>query len=215
MKGERIACSDLERLRIPLVMTFLLVLLPALVGCGSSDPDPADVLDRALARDNLASFGSSPEGSTGGIVAVQSLGFEDSILKEQRVEASPRVMSDIRGALGADSGLRGLVHDLEYEGSEIEGGIEVDHISGSIEPGGLVRALREAGGEDVGALAGIEDADLEEILAGAEFDLYPGEEDSSITRLDLTLAFDDPGNALPATRIRFSLTPDLPGKTLQ
>ena len=194
---------------------MLLVLLSGLAGCGSSDPDPADVLDRALARENLASFGTGPDGPTAGIVSVQALGFEDSILNERQVVAKPSVMSEIRGALGADSGLRGLVDDLEYEGSEDLDGVEVDHISGSIEVGGLARALEEGGGEDVGSLAGIADVDLEKSLAGAEFDLYSDPGDSAIRRLDLTLAFDDPDNALPATRIRFSLTPDKPDRTFQ
>jgi hypothetical protein len=63
-------------------------------------------------------------------------------------------------------------------------------------------------------VAGVETGkDLKDSLSAADFDLYAGEDDGTIRKLDLVLAFDDPDNALPATRIRFSLTPDSSGAT--
>ena len=206
--SERIACPDLERLRIPLLVTILLASLLAFAGCGSSDPDPSTVLDRALTRENLATFGNGPGGPVGGVVKVQALGYEDRVLDERRVGASASVLSDIREALGSDAGLRGLADDIEYDGTEEVAGVETDHISGSLEVAGLAKALDDAGGKEVTKIAGVESGKgLEDSLAAADFDLYAGEEDGTIRRLDLTLALDDPGNALPATRIRFSLTP--------
>ncbi|MCB0871246.1 MAG: hypothetical protein KDB52_10470 [Solirubrobacterales bacterium] len=199
-----------------MALAVLLIFLPAFSGCGSDDPDPADELDRVLTRENLSGFGSGPEGPLGGLVKVQALGFEDRVLEERQVVATPEVMSDIRGALGADSGLRELADDLEFEGTEQVAGVGTNHLSGTIDVGGLARALREAGADRLGSLAGVDpEVDLEETLTKAEFDLYSGEEDGTIRRLDLTLSLDDPDNALPATRIRFSLTPVSSGGTLQ
>lgn len=190
-------------------MTVLLALLVAFAGCGEEHPDPETVLDRALALGNLAEFGPGPGG---GVVAVQALGYEDRVLQEQQLKADPPVMTQIRDALGADSGLRGLVGDLEYDGRADVSGVSTDHISGELDVSGLARALDEAGGGDVNQLAGVDRGlDLEKSLASADFDLYAGERDGVIRRLDLTLAIDDPSNALPPTRIRFSLTPDSPG----
>jgi hypothetical protein len=204
----------LERLRIPLVLTILLTFVVAVAGCGNSDPDPANLLDRALTPENLSGFGNGPAGPTGGVVSVQALGYQDRVLQEQRVGASRTVMSDIRQALGADSGLRGLVDDLRYDGTEEVAGVETDHISGSLDVAGLARALDKAGGGDLGQVAGVETGkDLKDSLSAADFDLYAGEDDGTIRKLDLVLAFDDPDNALPATRIRFSLTPDSSGAT--
>ncbi len=210
----------MKRLRIPFDsvpagLAILVLLIPVLAGCGGSDPDPATVLDRALTRENLSGFANGPAGPTGGVVSVQALGYEDRVLEQREVEASPRVMSDLRQALGADSGLRRMVDELEYEGSTELSGAETEHVSGELDVDDLAHALRVAGGEEVGALAGLgAGAKVEDSLAAADFDLYAGKDDGVIRRLDLTLAFDDPDNALPATRIRFSLTPDSPGATL-
>lgn len=212
-QGERIACPDLDRLRNPIALAVLLALAPFLVACGSSDPDPADVLDRALTRENLSDFGNGPEGPVGGVVTVQALGFEDRILDERRVGASAAVMSQIREALGADSGLRGMVEGLEYEGTDAVDGLPVSHVSGDLDVAGLASALEDAGGADVKALAGVDSGgSLEDSLTDASFDLYAGEDDGTVRRLDLTLAFDNPDNALPPTRIRFSLT-SVPSRT--
>lgn len=215
MRGERIACPDLERPRFPLFVALAIALFAGVAGCGDSEPDASGVLDRALTRGKLAGFGASPDGSSrGGVVAVQALGYEDGILDERRVGAPPAVMDEIRAALGADSGLRGLAGDLAYEGTTTVDGVDTDHISGSLEVAGLAAALEEAGADEVGSLAGVERGRaLGETLAGARFDLYAGREDGVIRRLDLTLSLDDPDNALPPTRIRFSLTPAGSGET--
>ena len=215
-RGERIACSDLERLRIPLAVSILLALLLAASGCGESDPDPDTVLDRALTRQNLSDFGVGPDGPVSGVVSVQALGYEDRVLNQRQVEAEPAVMSGIRDALGSGTGLRGLVDNLEYVGSTEVSGDETEHVSGDLDVSGLASALEDAGGGGVGALAGVEaGTDLEETLSSADFDLYAGTGDGVIRRLDLTLALDDPGNALPPTRIRFSLTPESPAPQVE
>lgn len=198
----------MNRLRITLALTVLLALPLAFVACGESDPDPTTVLDRALSRSNLAGFAINEDGRDGGIVSVQALGYEDRVLDQRQVAAGPRVMSELRAALGSGSGLRRLVDDLEYEGEAPVEEAATDHISGQLEVAGLARALKEAGGDEVGSLAGLDgSADLEKTLTSAEFDLYAGQDDGVIRRLDLTLALDDPDNALPPTRIRFSLMP--------
>ncbi|MCB0862588.1 MAG: hypothetical protein KDB66_05165 [Solirubrobacterales bacterium] len=202
----------MERLRFPLLAMLLLAIPVALPGCGGNDPDPATVLDRALTRENLSAFGNGPEGPAGGVVKVQALGYEDRVLDEREVAARASVMSDIREALGADSGLRGLVDDLQYDGTEAVAGVATSHVSGDLDVAGLAKALDQAGGGDVGAIAGVDTGkNLEDSLVAADFDLYAGEEDGTIRRLDLTLALDDPDNALPPTRIRFSLTPNPSG----
>ena len=47
---------------------------------------------------------------------------------------------------------------------------------------------------------------LEESLIEAQFDLYAAADGGPFQQLDLTLSLDDRDNALPPTRIRFSLT---------
>lgn len=206
----------MERLRIPLVLALLLALPVAIAACGNSDPDPGTVLDRALTPEHLSGFGNGPGGASGGVVSVQALGYEDRVLDERRVGASPRVMAQIREALGADNGLRPLAEDLQYEGKETVGGAEADHISGDLDVGGLAEALKQAGGGEVGEVAGVGGGtDLEDSLSAADFDLFAAPDSGAIRRLDLTLSFDDPGNALPPTRIRFSLTPESSGDTLR
>jgi hypothetical protein len=202
----------LERLRFSLALALLLALPVAFAACGNSDPDPATVLDRALTPEHLSGFGSG----SGGVVAVQALGYEDRVLDERKVEASPAVMGQIRDALGADNGLRTLVGDLHYEGTETVGGVETDHISGDLDVTGLAKALKQAGGGEVGKIAGVAaGTDLEDSLSAADFDLFADAESGATRRLDLTLSLDDPDNALPPTRIRFSLTPDSSGDTLR
>lgn len=196
-------------MRNPLAVLVSLLLLAAFPGCGENDPDPDTVLDRALAPAKISAFGSSAEGPAGGVVSVQALGHEDAILNERQVDASPAVLAAIRDAIRGDSGLRELIVDLAYEGNTGIAGVETDHVSGELEVEGLTRALREAGATDVSGLAAAGGQDeLGDSLTAAGFDLYAGEEDGVIRRLDLTLSFDDLDNALPATRIRFSLSPD-------
>lgn len=195
-----------------MLLVVLLALTLGLAACGESDPDPGTVLDRALTREHLAGFGDSPSGPVAGVVSVQALGYEDRVLEERKVGASKSVMADIRDALGADSGLRGMADNLEFDGTEEINGVETDHVSGDLDVDGLAEALKSAGAAGVSQIAGLEkEADLQDSLVGAEFDLFAGKEDGTIRRLDLTLAFDDPHNALPAARIRFSLVPDPSG----
>jgi hypothetical protein len=202
----------LERLRFSFALALLLALPVAFAACGNSDPDPATVLDRALTPAHLSGFG----GGSGGVVAVQALGYEDRVLDQRKVEASPAVMGQIRDALGADNGLRTLVQDLRYEGNQTLGGVETDHISGDLDVTGLAKALKQAGGGEVGRVAGVAaGTDLEDSLSEAEFDLFADADSAAIRRLDLTLALDDPSNALPPTRIRFSLTPESSGDALR
>lgn len=206
----------MKRLPTFLVLALLLALPVAIAACGNEDPDPATVLDRALTPEHLSGFGDGSGGAAGGVVAVQALGYEDRVLNERRVAASPAVMSQIREALGADNGLRALVGGLEYEGNETVDGAGTNHISGDLDVAGLARALKDAGGGGVGKVAGAAGpADLEDSLTAADFDLFADSETGSIRRLDLTLALDDPDNALPPTRIRFSLTPESPGDALR
>ena len=193
----------------------MLALPVAFAACGSSEPDPSTVLDRALTPEHLAGFGSGPNGSGGGVVRVEALGFEDRILEERKVDASPGVMSRIRDALGADNGLRILVDEIRYEGEVTVDGLETERISGQLDVPGLARALKESGAGDVGQVAGVAGKDLENSLSSADFDLYADRDTGSLQRLDLTLALDDPDNALPPTRIRFSLTPDSSGEKIQ
>lgn len=207
-------------MRIALVLTMLVALPLALGACGNDDPDPTTVLDRALSRSNLAQFAAG-QGEAGqgereaGMVAVQALGHQDRVLDERRVAAGPRVMSELTQALGSGSGLRKLVDNLAYDGVTTTGGTATDHISGQLDVAGMARALKDAGGDEVGSLAGIDGPpDLEKSLHSADFDLFAGQEDGVIRRLDLTLALDDPDNALPPTRIRFSLTPDVSGNPI-
>ena len=48
----------------------------------------------------------------------------------------------------------------------------------------LARALEEAGGSEVGSLAGVgNEVDLEDSLAAADFDLFAGTEDGTIRKL--------------------------------
>ena len=196
----------MERLRISLALALLLALPVAFAACGNSDPDPATVLDRALTPEHLSGFGNAEGHASGGVVAVQALGYEDRVLNERKVEASPKVMAQIREALGADNGLRTLVGNLQYEGEETVGGTETDHISGDL----------DIGGGEVGKVAGMgAGTDLEDSLSAADFDLFADTDSGAIRRLDLTLALDDPDNALPPTRIRFSLTPESSGDTLR
>lgn len=197
----------MKRLRFLLLIPALLLVLAPASGCGGDDPDPAAVLDRALTRERLSRFANGPDGPAGGVVAVQALGYEDQVLDERLLNAPPDVVSEIREALGADTGLRGLVEDLGHEGEATVDGTATEHVSGELDIRGLASALERAGGEGLGSLAGVGDAaDLRESLAAAEFDLFAGEDDGVLRRLDLTLAFDDPGTALPPTRIRFSLS---------
>jgi hypothetical protein len=196
----------LERHRSILIVSILSAFALAVGGCGGTNPDPDEVLDRALTRSNLAGFAS---GQGGGTVSVEALGYEDRVLESKELRVPRYVMAELGDALGSSGGLRGLVDEVELEGTEEVDGTETDHLSGDLGSGELAEAMRKAGaGGEVAELAGADDpAEFDSSLAGAGFDMYVGKDDGVIRRLDLTLAFDDPDNALPPTRIRFSLTP--------
>ncbi len=171
-----------------------------IAGCGAEDPDPEPVLERTLAPKRLAS--AIPEAS----VKVQSLGYEDRVLEERGLEVPATALKQLRAALSDSSqGFRDLVLGLEYDGTtEIEG-VETDHLSGRLDTDALAAAVGKDG-TGVAERFALPGSDLERSLVEAEFDLYSGTGDSVLRRLDLTLSLDDPDNALPPTRIRFSLT---------
>lgn len=188
----------------------------AAVGCGESEPDPEPILDRALRQENLYAFGQVQGSPAENGVAVQSLGHEDAVLDQKLVAAGSEVMTAIRSALGSEEGLRDLIAGLEYEGTDVVKGTVVDHVSGDLDVEGMAQALTKAGGGEVASLAGQAGArSLKQSLVATDFDLYAGQDDGVIRQLDLTIAIDDPDNALPPTRIRFSLAPGPNGENTQ
>ncbi len=180
---------------------FLLVPAGAFIaGCGAESPDPDTVLERSLAPERLAT--AFPEAG----VTVQSLGYEDRVLEERRLAVPDHVLREIRAALAdSNEGFRDLADGLEYVGTAEIGGEETDHISGELDTVALADALDGSSAASPDAI-GLPGSDLDQTLVGAGFDLYSGTADDVLRRLDLTLSLDDPDNALPPTRIRFSLT---------
>lgn len=175
------------------------MLVPMTAGCGSESPDPGTVLERALVPERLRA--AVPRAA----VTVQSLGYEDRILEERRLPVPATALGEIRTALAdSNEGFRDLATGLEYEGIDEIGGEETDHISGDLDTDALAGALDGSTAGSSEAL-GLPGTDLRRNLVEATFDLYAGTADSVLRRLDLTLGLDDPDNALPPTRIRFSL----------
>jgi len=186
-----------------LILILAIALLPpfgaALSACGDDPPDPEEVLERTLRADRLAAAIERPT------VRVQSLGYEDRVLEERAVPVPEPVLRRLRRALAASNrGFREIATDLEYEGTAEVAGAESDHVAGRLEPDALAAAVGRAGGAAEGL--GLPGSELERSLVEARFDLYSGAADGVLRRLDLTLSLDDPDNALPPTRIRFSLT---------
>lgn len=197
---ERIACPDLNRAILSIAILLLASAGAVIAGCGQDRPDPQTVLKRTLAPERLNS--AMPEAT----VLVQSLGYEDRVLEERGLEVPAAALDEIRGALGdSNEGFRDLATGLEDEGTAEVGGVETDHVSGELDTAALADALEGSEQTSVGRL-GLPGADLSRNLVAADFDLYSGTADGVLRRLDLTLALDDPDNALPPTRIRFSLT---------
>jgi len=215
----------LKRLSLGLIASVLLLTPVAFSGCGDEQPaaDPDEVIDRAY--DDLsepAAAGQEPAAE----VEVASLGFEDQPLQTRTLSVEPDTYASVREAItGAErdqdegdgrAGLLGLAEDIESEGTEELDGIEVDHVSGSFDVGNLVETLTGAieSGDTLGegdGLPGVGDLEqLQETLTEATFDLYVATGEGSFERLDLTLSLDDRENALPPTRIRFSLTETAP-----
>jgi len=178
-------------------------------GCGgeSPAPDPHQVMDRALERQTLDRSLATAR------ITVESLGYRDRVLEKRELEVPPRALAQLRRGL-ADSGdgFREIVTGLSYGGGSGRDGEETYRISGRVDPEALVRAAERAGA--AGSLrAGMSAVALSRNLVGARFDLYAGQSDGALRQLDLTLSLDDPDNALPPTRIRFSLTGESPGTT--
>ena len=212
----------MKRLSLGLLTCALLFTGAASTGCGEDPPaEPGQVIERAM--DDLSSTGAGARGPSAE-VEVASLGFEDQPLQTRILAVNPGTYAAIREAItgpepddeagtgaGEGGGLIGLAGDIESQGTEEIDGIEVDHVSGTFDVENLIGSLSgaiESGGVagDAG-LPGLGDLEqLRETLTEATFDLYAATEDGSFERLDLTLSLDDRENALPPTRIRFSLT---------
>ena len=217
LAGERIRSPALKPIRSSLALLCATALLTALSGCGGgSTPDPQQVLDTALSRESLL---SPPIGDAE--VVVSSLGFEDAVLDSRLLEVDRDTNAEIREALAGsatdfpgedgDAGLVGLIDDLVAEDSGELDGVEVDRVSGSIDVDGLVGRIRpltgQPGAGDSESIPGVGELDqLENTLVAAGFELFAAEDDGSLERFDLILSLDDTENALPPSRIRFSLT---------
>lgn len=189
------------------------MLLP-LSGCGgSSDADPQQLLDTALSRESLL---APPVGTAE--VEVASLGFKDAVLDRQILridrETNVAVLEALAGSNegGDDLGLATVIDDLSAEDATEIDGVEVERVSGSIDVEGLIDQIRplaeaQAGGEGSEEIPGVGQLNrLEQSLVAADFELFADAGDGSLERFDLVLALDDPGNSLPPSRIRFSLT---------
>lgn len=204
----------MKRLAISLLACSLILGAGVQSGCGGDDsepPNPNRVLNQAFAE---------PAGGVEGEIEVASLGLEDQTLKSRRLSLNTGTYSSIREAIASpQAGLEAVVTDLETEGTEDLDGVEVNHVSGRLDVGALVGALVAANESGVGIdengdpLPGLgELGQLRETLVDGRFDLFAGTEDGEFEKLDLTLSLDDRENALPPTRIRFSLTESDPSE---
>jgi hypothetical protein len=186
-----------------LVLLAVAVLLPLPACGGGSDPDPQQVLDTALSRQSLL---APPVAQAE--VEVASLGFEDAVLKRQVLRISAETNRTIREALagssgGADGGLAELIGDLDSgDPDEVTGTIDVPGLIDRIRP--LAESPGASGSADIPGLGELDQ--LEQSLVAADFELFANPDDGSLERFDLILSLDDPENALPPSRIRFSLT---------
>lgn len=204
----------MKRLAISLLACSLFLGAGVQSGCGGDEPEPANpnqVLNRAFAQ---------PASGEGAEVEVASLGLEDQTLKARTLSLNPATYAAIREAIGSPQrGLEAVVVDIETEGTEDLDGVEVNHVSGLLDVDGLVDSLIKASDagaalEEEGAgLPGVGELEqLKETLVEGRFDLFARTDDGGFERLDLTLSLDDRENALPPTRIRFSLTETDPGE---
>lgn len=205
-------------------MLLAAAFIVSLSGCGSgSDPDPQQVLDTALSRQSLL----APPVATAE-VEVASLGFEDAVLDRRLLAIDADTNRIVREALAGsatgnggerdDPGLAGLIDDLATGSATELDGVEVDSVTGSIDVTGLIgriRPLAESPGARGSAdIPGVGELDqLEQSLVAAGFELFSNTGDGSLERFDLILSLDDPENALPPSRIRFSLTDTEPNGT--
>ncbi|MDQ2700342.1 MAG: hypothetical protein M3Y23_03330 [Actinomycetota bacterium] len=204
----------MKRPSLRLFACVLLFTAVAAPGCGEDEPpsDPDRVIEAALADLSRPAASGVPAGAQ---VEVTSLGYEDQSLRTRTLSVEPDVYAALKEGIagrGGRSGLLGLAGGIESEGTTDIDGTEVNHVSGEFDVGTLVETLSGAieSGDTPGAdagLPGLGDLErLEETLTEATFDLYADTADDGFERLDLTLSLDDRENALPPTRIRFSLT---------
>lgn len=214
----------MKRRALSLLTCALLLTAVAAIGCGDEPtPDPGEVINRAFSEP----AGNQAATGVGAEVEVASLGYQDHPLEIRRLAVDPKTYTSIREAIGgpastpddADGGLRSLITDLESEGREQIGGVEVDRVSGSLDVDQLIGKLRAAteagaapgtGGTELPGLGSL--AQLEKMLTEASFDLYAKADNGGLERFELTLSVDDRENASPPTRFRFSLTESDPKK---
>lgn len=202
----------MKRLTLSLLACSLILLGVVASGCGGDEPrttDPNEVLNRAF---DEVEAGTAPE--VAAEVDVVSLGFEDRPLRSRKLSVNADTYSSIRDAIASpQQGLRSVVTGIESEGTAEIDGVETDHVSGRLDVDQLIKLLTKAsadgtelnrGGTELPGLGELEQ--LRETLVEGLFDLYADTEDGAFKRLDLTLSLDDRENALPPTRIRFSLT---------
>lgn len=201
----------MKRLTLSLLAFSLILVGVAASGCGedAAPPDPNEVLNRAF--DDVEA-GTAPE--TAAEVDVVSLGYEDQPLRTRKLTVNEATYSSIRQAIASpERGLRSVVTGIESEGTAEIDGTESDHVTGRLDIDRLITALTKAsekgGGLDKGGseLPGLGDLErLRETLVEGRFDFYAATDSGAFERLDLTLSLDDRENALPPTRIRFSLS---------
>ena len=144
---------------------------------------------------------------------VANLGFGGRVLEARIVPVATSTHREILRTLssgpsgeGATTGLVSLAEDLETgRGGEV-GGVEAYPVNGTIETEDLVEAVEGDNGGDVGRDLGVGDLQaLRKELRSVEFTAWVSKVEERLERLDLILALDDPGNALPPSRIRFRL----------
>ncbi len=191
-----------------------------LAACGGEPQvDPDQIAGKALDDLTAREPGRPPRGAE---VEVASLGFEDNPLRTRTLAVDPptyrtirELIAGSRNAQGSvddpEEGILPLVGELEARGEQDLDGVRVEHISGELDVDLLISSLTDAvaggaasaSGEDLPGLGDL--AQLEQNLVGASFDLFAESADGSFEQLDLTLSLDDRENALPPTRLRFSL----------
>lgn len=208
----------MKRPALSLLACSLILAGTMIGGCGGDDrpaKDPYEVLNGAF--ETPAPVGDE---QPGGEVVVASLGYQDSILRRRVLTVDPPTYASITEAIASPQrGLEDVVADIEYEGTEEIDGVETDHVSGRLDIEKLISSLEKAisagaAGEDEGeALPGLGNLSrLEETLVDGRFDLYADRDGGAFERLDMTLSLDDRDNALPPSRIRFSLTESDPSE---
>lgn len=161
-------------------------------------------MDRALDPKSLASALPAAR------VTVRSLGADGRALQAQVIRVPDRVLTELRDGLArSGQGFRALTRDVRYVGEAEIDGVGTDHVAGALDAVALLKAADRAGANGrIGPTPG-RDAPGDG-LSRASFDLYAARPDGVLERLDLTLTFKSSDNALPPTRIRFSVTGESP-----